>query len=205
MLVDVRDVPSGKGVPHDRQHPVKIGNALAKFAVRQAEGGRVCAWRYGHIVLYASVIELLGDNAHGFITPCALARLLVVQVQRFGVMIVGYQLDLCVRKRVAQRAFGQQFFARSSIRSNSICTAFTRRLASLWSFVASERFSHTCFGLPLSSTRATASSRCAGTFLRASYVPCRFRFSPIPKDIYHTTGLYHRGRMKHLTLLIFQE
>jgi hypothetical protein len=58
--------------------------------------------------------------------------------------------------------------------------------------VASERFSQICFGLPFPSTRATASSRCCGTFFRASYVPCRFLFRPIPKGIYYTTGLYHQ-------------
>ena len=99
------------------------------------------------------------------------------------------KLWFCVRARIAQRAFDEQFLCAFEYLVELDLDCLHAALGcAVWSFVASERFSHTCFGLPFPSTRATASSRCAGTFLRASYVPCRFRFRPIQNDIYHTTG-----------------
>ena len=106
MFIDFRDVASCESGLHDWHHKLKIGNTLAILTVGQAVVGLVVAWWYGRVVLDARLVELFGYGTHGFIAPGALAGLLVVYVQHFGVMPVSYQFDLCVRKRVAQRAFG---------------------------------------------------------------------------------------------------
>ena len=93
-------------------------------------------------------------------------------------MAISYQSSPPPLRYLSQRCSASSSRARSSIDRLDLHRLYAA-LGSAWSFVASVRFSQTCFGFPVADHARNSSSRCFGTSSRFKTVPRRFVFSPI--------------------------